>query len=65
MVFDTTKPDGTPRKLLDVGRLTSLGWKPAIGLEDGIRQTYLWYQQHALAVPAEPRPEEISINRRS
>jgi GDP-L-fucose synthase len=35
--FDTTKPDGTPRKLMDVSRLHSLGWKAKISLEDGIR----------------------------
>lgn len=38
--FDATKPDGTPRKLLDVSRLTALGWKPKINLEDGIRAVY-------------------------
>ena len=38
--FDTSKPDGTPRKLLDVSRLSNLGWKARISLEDGIRQTY-------------------------
>lgn len=43
IVYDTSKPDGTPRKLLDVARLTSLGWKPGIPLTKGIRQTYLWY----------------------
>ena len=40
LVFDTTKPDGTPRKLVDVSRLHSLGWKAAIPLEQGIRQVY-------------------------
>jgi GDP-L-fucose synthase len=40
---DTTKPDGTPRKLMDSGRLTSMGWKSTIGLEDGIARTYQWY----------------------
>ena len=40
IVHDTTKPDGTPRKLLDSARLTALGWKPSIGLRDGIAQTY-------------------------
>ncbi|WP_298715093.1 GDP-L-fucose synthase [Chitinophaga sp.] len=40
LVFDTTKPDGTPRKLMDVSRLHSLGWKAAIPLEQGIRQVY-------------------------
>ena len=44
IVLDATKPDGTPRKLLDVGRLTGLGWKASIGLEDGIRGTYEWFQ---------------------
>jgi GDP-L-fucose synthase len=42
LVFDTTKPDGMPRKLLDVSKLRSLGWSPTIGLEDGIRSTYQW-----------------------
>lgn len=41
--FDTTKPDGTPRKLLDVSRLGSLGWQPKISLRDGIRHTHNWY----------------------
>ncbi|WP_172297233.1 GDP-L-fucose synthase [Pseudoruegeria sp. HB172150] len=40
---DDTKPDGTPRKLMDVSRLVSLGWKPRIGLRDGIAATYDWY----------------------
>lgn len=41
--WDSTKPDGTPRKLLDVQRLTSLGFTPAIGLREGIAATYEWY----------------------
>jgi GDP-L-fucose synthase len=41
--WDTSKPDGTPRKLLDVSRLVALGWKPEIRLEDGIRSTCQWY----------------------
>ena len=40
LVFDATKPDGAPRKLLDVGRLSALGWRPRISLGDGIRRTY-------------------------
>ncbi|MDZ7605536.1 MAG: GDP-L-fucose synthase [Cyclobacteriaceae bacterium] len=43
--FDTTKPDGTPRKLMDVSRLTSLGFKAKIGLEDGIKAVYEEYQR--------------------
>jgi GDP-L-fucose synthase len=41
--FDRSKPDGTPRKLLDVSRLHSLGWQAAIPLREGIEQTYRWY----------------------
>lgn len=44
--FDASMPDGTPRKLLDVGRLRALGWEARIGLEDGIRQTYEWMTAH-------------------
>jgi GDP-L-fucose synthase len=52
VVFDASKPDGTPRKLLDVTRMAALGWKPSIGLEEGIAGTWRWYlekqQQPAL-----------------
>ena len=41
--WNSSKPDGTPRKLLDVSRITALGWKPQISLEEGIRLTYEWY----------------------
>jgi len=41
--FDVTKPDGTPRKLLDVSRLGSLGWKANISLEEGLSETYHWF----------------------
>jgi GDP-L-fucose synthase len=44
--FDTTKPDGTPRKLLDITRLRGLGWKPTWSLEDGIAKTYEWFQSN-------------------
>jgi len=45
IVFNTTQPDGTPRKLLDVSRLKGMGWSPAIELEDGLRATYDWFCQ--------------------
>lgn len=44
--FDATKPDGTPRKLLDVLRLRALGWKATIGLSEGLRGTYQWFLDH-------------------
>ncbi len=43
VVWDSSKPDGTPRKLLDVSRLRALGWEPRIGLREGIASTYEWY----------------------
>jgi GDP-L-fucose synthase len=43
IVFDTAKPDGTPRKLLDVSRISDLGWRPSVALRDGIAETYAWY----------------------
>ncbi len=46
LTFDTTKPDGTPRKLMDSSRLRALGWRPAIALREGIRSTYEWYLAH-------------------
>lgn len=47
LVFDSSKPDGMPRKLMNVEKLTALGWAPRIGLEDGLRMTYDWYRGHA------------------
>jgi GDP-L-fucose synthase len=46
LVFDTSKPDGMPRRLLDVRRLHTLGWRHRIALSDGIRQTYSWFLEH-------------------
>jgi GDP-L-fucose synthase len=43
LAWDPNKPDGTPRKLLDVTRLRELGWKPSIPLRDGIARTYEWF----------------------
>lgn len=48
LVFDTEKPDGTPRKLLDVSRIHALGWRHAIGLKDGIASTYQWFLENRL-----------------
>ena len=46
LAFDPDRPDGTPRKLLDVSRLESLGWQACIGLREGIEQTYQWYLEN-------------------
>ena len=43
--WDTTKPDGTPRKVLDVSRITAMGWKPTITLEEGVASTILWFKE--------------------
>jgi GDP-L-fucose synthase len=43
VTWDGSRPDGTPRKLMDVNRITSLGWEPRVGLDDGVRRTYAWY----------------------
>jgi GDP-L-fucose synthase len=47
LTLDPSKPDGTPRKLLDVSRLGSLGWRPQITLKKGIEMTYTWFKQHS------------------
>ena len=43
LTFDTTRPDGSPRKLIDVSRLSNMGWKYSIDLEEGLKKTYKWY----------------------
>ena len=50
LAFDATKPDGTPRKLMDVSRLRAMGWRPEIGLEDGLRQTYGWFLENYASI---------------
>jgi GDP-L-fucose synthase len=50
LTFDATKPDGTPRKVLDVSKINALGWKAEIGLRDGITATYEWYRQSLTTV---------------
>ncbi|MFH1650966.1 MAG: GDP-L-fucose synthase [Chloroflexota bacterium] len=46
LVFDTSKPDGAPRKLLDTGKLAALGWSPHVTLEEGVQRTYSWFKEH-------------------
>ena len=46
LLWDASKPDGTPRKLMDVNRLDALGWRASISLEEGLRQTYDWFLAH-------------------
>lgn len=50
--FDPSKPDGTPRKLLNISRLTSLGWSPSVPLIDGLREAYRWFTTHTVAADA-------------
>ena len=45
LCFDASKPDGTPRKLLDVTRLHALGWRAKIDLQRGVRETYAWFRE--------------------
>jgi GDP-L-fucose synthase len=46
ITWDPSKPDGTPRKLLDVSRISNVGWRAKVSLEEGISSTYAWYQDH-------------------
>lgn len=57
LVFDTSKPDGMPRKLLDSSRMLQAGWRPTIGLAAGLAETYQWYLTHR---PAEPTRRRIA-----
>jgi GDP-L-fucose synthase len=50
LTYDRSKPDGTPRKLVDVSRINALGWKPRIGLEEGIASTYAWFVANQSAI---------------
>ncbi|WP_400770364.1 GDP-L-fucose synthase family protein [Methylosinus sporium] len=52
LVFDTSKPDGTPRKLMDSGRIRALGWEPEISLDDGIAGSYRWFLENKSVSPA-------------
>src|SRR5436189_5801689 len=53
LLWDATKPEGTPRKLLDVSKLRGLGWRPVIALREGIGQTYQWFLQNAAQEPSQ------------
>lgn len=55
IAWNTSKPDGTPRKLLDVSKLHKLGWKHSIGLLEGIQSTYAWYLEH---LAQRPNPDD-------
>jgi GDP-L-fucose synthase len=46
VIWDSSKPDGTPRKLMDVSKMTNAGWKAKIGLEEGVRETYQWFLEN-------------------
>jgi GDP-L-fucose synthase len=46
LLFDTSKPDGTPRKVVDISRIRALGWAPRVSLTEGLTQTYRWYTEH-------------------
>lgn len=60
VVWDRSKPDGAPRRLLDSRAITALGWAPEISLEDGVRSTYAWYLEHLAAdAPEQPVGQRI------
>ena len=48
LTFDTSRPDGTPRKLLDISRISDLGWKANVSLREGLKSTYGWYLDHVI-----------------
>jgi GDP-L-fucose synthase len=58
IVFDPSKPDGTPRKLTDISRLTGLGWSSRIPLEQGLGQTYAWFRENASCLRAVQHAQE-------
>lgn len=63
LVWDTSKPDGTPRKQMDVTRVHSLGWRHTIALRDGIRSTYDWYLKHVVGRERPAEPSSAGENR--
>jgi len=48
LVYDSSKPDGTPRKLLDVTKINQVGWKARISLKEGIKNVYSWYKEQTI-----------------
>jgi GDP-L-fucose synthase len=62
LVFDTSKPDGTPRKLLDISRIEALGWRPSIALREGIALTYQWYLENLLKGPHFPAETSATVS---
>ena len=65
IVFDASKPDGTPRKLLDVSALARLGWRHRLELREGIGSTYAWFAEHYDEIAREPREGARSRQPRS
>jgi GDP-L-fucose synthase len=63
LVFDPTKPDGMPRKLLDVSRLHRLGWRHRINLRGGLEQTYRWFVRQLESDADGPRGIGVAVNR--
>jgi GDP-L-fucose synthase len=65
-MFDTSKPDGMPRKLLDVSRLHALGWRHRIDLREGIAATYQWFLDHQdrLRTARTPNPSSLILESR-
>jgi len=55
IIWDSTKPDGTPKKLMDSSKFRSLGWSPKIDLEEGIASTYRWFLENGNSVKLEAR----------
>jgi len=49
LVWDSSKPDGTPRKLMDSSKIQGMGWKPKIALKEGLIETYKWYVENVIS----------------
>jgi GDP-L-fucose synthase len=63
ITFDSSKPDGTPRKLLDVGLLSKLGWRPKTALKDGLESTYRWFEEMLASEGGSLRMQDASFDR--